>query len=60
MDNRFFTQPTENWQSTPAIAPRISAPIGPTKPDAGVIVARPATMPVTMPTRLGLPYRIHS
>ncbi len=30
------------------------------KPDAGVIVARPATMPVTMPSTLGLPYRNHS
>ena len=38
----------------------IRAPIGPTKPEAGVIEARPATMPVTAPTRLGLPYLIHS
>ena len=38
----------------------MSAPIGPTKPDAGVIVAKPATIPVTIPTRLGLPNFIHS
>ena len=38
----------------------IRAPMGPTKPEAGVIEARPATMPVTAPTRLGLPYLIHS
>ena len=38
----------------------ISAPIGPTKPEAGVIEVGPATMPVTAPTRLGLPYLIHS
>src|SRR6476661_7767877 len=33
----------------------IKAPTGPTKPEAGVIVASPATAPVTMPTTLGLP-----
>ena len=32
-----------------------SAPVGPTKPEAGVIVPSPATMPVTMPSTLGLP-----
>ena len=29
-------------------------------PDAGVIVARPATIPVAMPTMVGLPPLIHS
>ena len=38
----------------------IKAPIGPTKPDAGVIVPSPATIPVTIPKTLGLPYLIHS
>ena len=38
----------------------ISAPIGPTNPEAGVIVARPAIRPVTAPTRLGLPNFRHS
>src|SRR6185437_13409114 len=33
---------------------------GPTKPEAGVMVARPATQPVTMPTEVGLPTRSHS
>ena len=38
----------------------ISAPAGPTKPDAGVMVASPATAPVTMPIMLGLPNFTHS
>ena len=42
-------------QTTPAMMPTISAPPGPTKPEAGVMVARPATMPVTPPRTLGLP-----
>src|SRR5688572_14356979 len=46
--------------STPATRPMINAPIGPTKPDAGVIVPKPATMPVTMPRTLGLPNLSHS
>jgi len=37
-----------------------TAPIGPTKPDAGVMVPRPATMPVTTPNIEGLPYFFHS
>src|SRR5580698_2303524 len=31
-----------------------------TKPDAGVIVARPATMPAAAPKTLGLPFSFHS
>src|SRR4051812_1112396 len=34
------------------------APIGPTNPEAGVMVPRPATMPVTMPSTEGLRKRI--
>src|SRR5512143_3477161 len=44
----------------PADTPITSAPAGPTNPDAGVIVPRPATIPVTAPSALGLPNRIHS
>ena len=40
--------------------PMITAPMGPTKPEAGVIEARPATIPVTRPTELGFPYFAHS
>src|SRR6188508_3219894 len=47
-------------QTTPAVRPMTTAPIGPTKPDAGVIVPKPATIPVTMPRTLGLPNLIHS
>ena len=36
------------------------APSGPTLPAAGVIVASPATMPVAIPTIVGLPPFIHS
>jgi hypothetical protein len=32
-----------------------NAPAGPTKPDAGVIVPKPATIPVTVPNAVGLP-----
>jgi hypothetical protein len=44
----------------PASAPMSTAPTGPTKPDAGVTVARPAMEPVQMPTRLALPVSITS
>ena len=37
-----------------------SAPTGPTKPDAGVIAASPATLPVTIPSTEGRPARSHS
>src|SRR5215475_711426 len=43
-----------------AAAPMITAPSGPTDPAAGVIVARPATRPVTVPTRPGRPNFAHS
>src|SRR6478752_4241049 len=45
---------------TAPAAPRMTPPRGPTKPDAGVTVARPAIVPVTRPTMLGLPNRDHS
>ena len=35
-------------------------PIGPTKPEAGVIATRPATAPEQMPRTVGLPRIIHS
>src|SRR5690606_29714595 len=40
--------------------PITSAPIGPTKPEAGVIATRPATAPDTRPNALGLPWLAHS
>src|SRR5688572_3774381 len=46
--------------TTPATRPIASAPPTPTKPDAGVMVPSPATMPVITPSRLGLPYLPHS
>src|SRR6187397_377912 len=44
----------------PAMSPMATAPNGPTKPDAGVMVPSPATMPVTTPNVDGLPYFFHS
>src|SRR5690349_19521940 len=40
--------------------PMISAPVGLTKPDAGVIATRPATAPETRPRMLGFLAIIHS
>ena len=40
--------------------PITSAPIGPTKPEAGVIATRPATAPEAMPMTVGLPRCAHS
>src|SRR6185295_19877824 len=34
--------------------------VGDTKPDAGVTTTRPATMPETVPSALGLPFMNHS
>ena len=45
---------------TPPATPAIRAPAGPTDPEAGVIVAKPATIPVIAPSPLGFPYLIHS
>ena len=36
------------------------APIGPTKPEAGVMATRPPTAPVTIPKAVGLPCLPHS
>jgi len=44
----------------PAAAPIASEPIGPTKPEAGVIATRPATAPEQMPITVGLPRWNHS
>ena len=40
--------------------PITSAPIGPTKPEAGVMATRPATAPEQMPMTVGLPRCAHS
>src|SRR5271156_5600965 len=46
--------------TTPAIAPMIIAPLGSTKPEAGVMATSPATAPEAMPKTLGLPLVSHS
>src|SRR5260370_23563942 len=38
----------------------ITAGVGPTKPDAGVMVTNPATAPDATPSMLGLPLLTHS
>src|ERR1700731_877275 len=44
----------------PAATPMTKAPIGPTKPEAGVIATSPATAPEQIPITVGLPRIIHS
>ena len=44
----------------PAATPMANAPIGPTKPEAGVMATSPATAPEQMPMTVGLPRMIHS
>ena len=44
----------------PAATPIQNEPIGPTKPEAGVMATRPATAPEQMPITVGLPFMIHS
>src|SRR3954471_21651806 len=51
---------TPHRQMIPASKPITSAPIGPTKPQAGVIATRPATAPEAAPSIDGLPFDIHS
>ena len=42
------------------VARHSHAPLGSTKPAAGVIVARPAIAPTQRPIKVGRPSRIHS
>ena len=51
---------TPHKHTTPANKPIIKAPIGPTKPHAGVIATKPATAPDAPPNIDGLPLVIHS
>src|SRR5579885_1525215 len=44
----------------PAAMPMQIEPIGPTKPEAGVIATRPATAPEQIPITVGLPRCAHS
>src|ERR1700759_4220826 len=46
--------------SSPATIPITSAPVGLTKPEAGVIATRPATAPEMMPSTEGFFLVIHS
>src|SRR5208337_5609293 len=47
-------------QTTPAIRPMISAGMGPTNPEAGVIATKPATAPEIAPSTLAFPRVSHS
>src|SRR2546423_6771760 len=44
----------------PARTPMATAPLGVTKPHAGVMTTKPATAPEQKPSTLGLPRKIHS
>src|SRR6185295_14416611 len=44
----------------PAATPMAMAPLGVTKPQAGVMTTSPATAPEQNPSTLGFPRRIHS
>ena len=46
--------------TTPPTSPISNAGSGSTKPDAGVITTSPATAPDTIPSKEGLPRKIHS
>src|ERR1700689_2703304 len=47
-------------QTTPATRPMITAGVGPTTLEAGVMATNPATAPEAIPKTLGLPRLIHS
>src|SRR6478752_1022026 len=56
----FFTVEQKKKHTAPAARPRTMDPIGPAKPDAGVMATRPATAPDTIPSSEGLPLAAHS
>ena len=58
--NLCLTRSTAPKQTRLPAAPSAIPPSGPTKPEAGVMVARPATTPVTTPIILERPKRILS
>ena len=60
MPMRGLTEMTNHMQTRPAIRPITMAPMGPTKPAAGVTPTRPAMAPEMPPSRLGWPRIIHS
>src|SRR5688572_30988901 len=56
----FLSVVQANRQTTPAIRPSTSAPIGPAKPEAGVTATRPAMQPDSAPSSDALPLISHS
>src|SRR6202789_3402573 len=55
-----FSEVAAMKHTMPAMRPMITAGVGPTKPDAGVMATRPATAPEAIPRTLGLPLLTHS
>src|SRR3954468_8924411 len=55
-----FTTLTKKKQIGETIRPRITEPIVPAKPEAGVTATRPATTPEAAPSSDGLPFTICS
>src|SRR6188508_1266299 len=58
--NQLLTLKQKNQGIRPAATPIAIAPLGVTKPQAGVITTNPATAPEQKPSTLGLPLVIHS
>ena len=55
-----FSLTAARKQPTPEAKPITMAPMGPTKPQAGVIATSPPTAPDAIPSTLGLPWFTHS
>src|SRR4029077_13037362 len=56
----FLSDVAAKKQMTPAAIPMMTAGVGITKPDAGVMATNPATAPEAMPSTLGFPLMTHS
>src|SRR6202045_688131 len=56
----FLSEVAAKKQTTPAATPMMTAGVGITNPEAGVIATKPATAPEAMPSTLGLPLTVHS
>src|ERR1700736_2869370 len=56
----FLSEVAAKKQMTPAATPMMTAGVGITNPEAGVIATKPATAPEAMPSTLGLPLTVHS
>src|SRR3984893_9992633 len=56
----FLSEVAAKKQMNPAATPMMTAGVGITNPEAGVIATNPATAPEAMPSTLGFPLTVHS